>query len=167
MQECIPPSLTYLQSHHHSATLPGKATKQLRTMMDVPESGVQYDLTFDINAPKILNTGAAFLTFGSARTAQWSMPSGRTTGTLTCNATVVLVDSNKLFTWYDRQWKLQLPAVPHRPHGHGFNCIYVIPRRLRSRVTSYQSRCTTVRTPDITNGQPVNLMARLGIWFKP
>ncbi|PVH77925.1 hypothetical protein DL98DRAFT_656476 [Cadophora sp. DSE1049] len=100
-------NITIGDNFNFGSTLPGNATQQLRTMLNVPESGVQYDLTFDITAPKILNTGiGGFFAFGSARTAQWSMPSGRTTGSLTRNGTVIYVDSDKSFTWYDRQWNI-------------------------------------------------------------
>ncbi|KAG4420375.1 hypothetical protein IFR04_006487 [Cadophora malorum] len=89
-------NVTIGNNFNFGSPLPGNATKQLRTIIDVPESGVQYDLKFDITAPKILKTGiGGFFTFGSARTAQWSMPSGRTTGTLTRNGAVISVDSDK------------------------------------------------------------------------
>ncbi|KAH6698514.1 hypothetical protein BKA61DRAFT_583340 [Leptodontidium sp. MPI-SDFR-AT-0119] len=77
-------NFTVGNNFNFGSTLSGTATKQLRTMLDVLDSGVQFDFTFDITAPKILNTGiGGYFTFGSTKTAQWPMPSGRTTGTLT------------------------------------------------------------------------------------
>ncbi|KAL2286586.1 hypothetical protein FJTKL_06934 [Diaporthe vaccinii] len=36
---------------------------------------------------------------------EWSMPAGTTTGTITKNGTEIVVDTEKSFTWYDRQWQ--------------------------------------------------------------
>ena len=34
----------------------------------------------------------------------WSMPAGKTTGSLDFNGSKVIVDTEKSLTWYDRQW---------------------------------------------------------------
>ncbi|PYH89172.1 hypothetical protein BO71DRAFT_113714 [Aspergillus ellipticus CBS 707.79] len=106
-------------SFYFGATLPGNATKQLRTSSAV--QGVQYDLTFDLSTPVLLNTGlGGYFEFGSYQTVEWSMPAGRTTGTLVRNGTTVTIDSDESFTWYDRQWNVQTGSSGSMPNWTWF-----------------------------------------------
>lgn len=88
-----------------------------------------YNLTYELTSAVILNGGAgSFLwsesTFNSAVLCrarnyiladlppatptivnEWSMPAGTTTGTITKNGTEIGVETERSFTWYDRQWQ--------------------------------------------------------------
>lgn len=90
-------------SFYFGSPLPGNATKQLRTISTVQDC--QYDITFALSAPLLLNTGiGGYYGFGAAQTVEWSMPAGRTTGTLVRNGSTVTIEPDESFTWYDRQW---------------------------------------------------------------
>lgn len=89
--------------YYFGSTCPGNATKQLRTAST--RSDVQYDITFDLSAPVIFNLGiGGYFQFGQDQTAEWSMPAGRTSGTLVRNGTTITIDPEQSLTWYDRQW---------------------------------------------------------------
>ncbi|KAL7914935.1 hypothetical protein GGI35DRAFT_488816 [Trichoderma velutinum] len=67
-------------------------------------AGLEYDLTFDLSSPPLLNAGAGVFQVGGGLGFQWSMPAGKTTGWVSVNGTKVDVDSTRSLTWYDRQW---------------------------------------------------------------
>ncbi|KAJ5614505.1 hypothetical protein N7528_008159 [Penicillium herquei] len=88
---------------YFGSTVAGNATKQLRTAST--NSAVQYDIKFDLAAPIILNTGnGGYFQLGDYQTAEWSMPAGRTYGTLVKSGVEITIDPTKSLTWYDRQW---------------------------------------------------------------
>lgn len=87
------------------STAPGNATKQLRAATTT--EAVQFDLVFDLSAPILWNMGIGGLfQFGSAQTGEWSMPAGRTTGTVVRNGTAIPVNPARSLTWFDRQWNV-------------------------------------------------------------
>lgn len=65
---------------------------------------VDFDLTFDLSSPPILNAGTGTFQVGGGTGFQWSMPAGKTTGWISVNGTKVNVDASRSLTWYDRQW---------------------------------------------------------------
>lgn len=65
---------------------------------------VDFDLTFDMSSPPILNAGTGTFHVGGGTGFQWSMPAGKTTGWISVNGTKVYVDPSRSLTWYDRQW---------------------------------------------------------------
>lgn len=65
---------------------------------------VDFDLTFDLSSPPILNAGDGTFQIQGGTGFQWSMPAGKTTGWISINGTKVSVDSSRSLTWYDRQW---------------------------------------------------------------
>lgn len=67
-------------------------------------TGLEYDLTFDLSSPPLLNAGTGMFQVGGGLGFQWSMPAGKTTGWISVNGTKVDVDSSKSLTWYDRQF---------------------------------------------------------------
>ncbi|KAL1883345.1 hypothetical protein Daus18300_000403 [Diaporthe australafricana] len=65
-----------------------------------------YNLTYDLSSPLMLNGGSgSFLWTTPTLVNEWSMPAGKTTGTITKKGTEITVDTEKSFTWYDRQWQ--------------------------------------------------------------
>ncbi|GES58101.1 hydroxyneurosporene synthase [Aspergillus terreus] len=89
--------------------LPGNATKRLRTAST--RSDVKYDVTFDLSAPILFNTGIGGLfQFGDDHTGEWAMPAGITTGSLVHNGQDVTFDPSRSYTWYDRQWNVGPPT---------------------------------------------------------
>lgn len=65
---------------------------------------VDFDLTFELSSPPILNAGTGTFQVGGGTGFQWSMPAGKTTGWISVNGTKVNVDASRSLTWYDRQW---------------------------------------------------------------
>lgn len=87
------------------STLPGNATKQLRTA--VTRSDVQFDVTFNLSAPILFNTGIGGLfQFGIDQTGEWAMPAGITMGSLVRDNKTITFDTDRSYTWYDRQWNV-------------------------------------------------------------
>ncbi|KAM0258702.1 hypothetical protein ACHAQJ_003710 [Trichoderma viride] len=78
------------------------ALSSIRTYSRV--AGLEYDLTFNLSSPPLLNGGAGTFHVDGGTGFQWSMPAGKTTGWISVNGTKVEVDTNRSFTWYDRQW---------------------------------------------------------------
>ncbi|KAF4336788.1 hydroxyneurosporene synthase [Fusarium beomiforme] len=67
--------------------------------------GATFDITFELSAPVLLNGGLGdFTADNSDLVREWSMPAGKTTGSLSIGGKKVSIDSDKSFTWYDRQW---------------------------------------------------------------
>lgn len=84
-----------------------------------------YNLTYNLTSPIILNGGAGSFLWSELRFStasisrvqtdillatpttvnEWSMPAGTTSGTITKNGTEIAVDTERSFTWYDRQWQ--------------------------------------------------------------
>ncbi len=87
------------------STLSGNATKQLRT--SVTRSDIQFDVTFNLSAPILFNTGIGGLfQFGPDQTGEWAMPAGITTGSLIRDNKTITFDTDRSYTWYDRQWNV-------------------------------------------------------------
>lgn len=74
----------------------------IRTFSNI--AGVDFDLTFDLSSPPILNAGIGTFQVGGGTGFQWSMPAGKTTGWISVNGTKINVDASRSLTWYDRQW---------------------------------------------------------------
>ncbi|KAJ5208689.1 hypothetical protein N7449_003068 [Penicillium cf. viridicatum] len=74
----------------------------LRFFSRVPEA--KFDVVFDMSAPVILNAGLGSWLWAGAIQNQWSMPAGRTRGSFVVNDSVLTIDPDQSFTWYDRQW---------------------------------------------------------------
>lgn len=88
-----------------------------------------YNFTFGMTSALIMNGGAGSFLWSESRCTstvfspssngqfadllsatptlvnEWSMPAGTTNGTITKNGTEIAVDSERSFTWYDRQWQ--------------------------------------------------------------
>ncbi|KAL7922552.1 hypothetical protein ACQKWADRAFT_320794 [Trichoderma austrokoningii] len=82
-----------------SATNP---LSSIHTASDI--SDVDFDLTYELSSPPILNAGDGTFQIEGGTGFQWSMPAGKTTGWLSINNTKVNVDTSRSLTWYDRQW---------------------------------------------------------------
>lgn len=91
------------------STLPGNAVKQVRTAATRPD--IEYNVTFDFSAPVIFNAGLGGLfQFGIDQTGEWSMPAGTTQGHLVRDNKTITFDTDRSYTWYDRQWNVGPPA---------------------------------------------------------
>jgi kievitone hydratase len=76
----------------------------LRTFSHVP--GVEFDITFEISAPALLNAGLGSFFWAGAIQHQWSMPAGRVSGSLIVDNKTLTIDPEASLTWYDRQFGL-------------------------------------------------------------
>ncbi|KAB8221588.1 hypothetical protein BDV33DRAFT_190352 [Aspergillus novoparasiticus] len=83
---------------------PGVATKYFGFV------SIEFNLTFQLSAPVILDGGTGTFPFGNEITFEWSMPAGVTNGHFTVNRKFLTVDSSRSSTWYDRQF--MWPIVP-------------------------------------------------------
>jgi hypothetical protein len=70
-----------------------------------------FNLTYSADHPFLYNFGIGYFLFGEGSTYEWSMPSGRTVGSISFNDEVVTVDPERSFTWYDRQWGDGFPTT--------------------------------------------------------
>ncbi|RFU79580.1 short-chain dehydrogenase [Trichoderma arundinaceum] len=84
------------------ATSETDALSSIRTYSQV--AGLEYDLTFDLSSPPLLNAGTGTFRVAGRSGFQWSMPAGKTRGWLSVNGTKVDIDTDRSLTWYDRQW---------------------------------------------------------------
>lgn len=75
---------------------------RMRTFSTV--ENVQFDITFETSSPVLLNGGLGVFQCGSGLGHEWSMPAGKTTGSLTIGGKKLSIVSDKSLTWYDRQW---------------------------------------------------------------
>ncbi|KAL5319923.1 hypothetical protein ACEPPN_012982 [Leptodophora sp. 'Broadleaf-Isolate-01'] len=93
-----------LDNFGYGATQSTNAETQLRTFSTAPE--VQYDLTFQLGTPALLNGGLGFFACPNSNLTcqERSSPSDTTTGSLVVNGTTVTVDPTRSLTWFDRQW---------------------------------------------------------------
>jgi len=67
--------------------------------------GAEYDITFEQSSPVLLNGALGMFTSNIGDSVhEWSMPAGKTTGTLTIDGKKVTIDSQNSNTWYDRQF---------------------------------------------------------------
>ncbi|KAH7118070.1 hypothetical protein B0J13DRAFT_513959 [Dactylonectria estremocensis] len=94
-------------------------------------SGSEFDLTFDLSSPALLNGGLGSFPAANSTAYEWSMPAGKTKGWLQIDGKKVSVDTKRSVTWYDRQWSgapaswtwFQLhiegdePGVPETPYS--------------------------------------------------
>jgi hypothetical protein len=67
-------------------------------------NGVQFDLTFETSSPVLLNAGTGSFEVTGGLGYEWSMPAGKTTGSLTLQGSTVTIDPFHSKTWYDREW---------------------------------------------------------------
>lgn len=81
---------------------PKDGTPALRTWSNV--SGAEFDLSFELSSPVLLNGGLGFFQGADSVAYEWSMPAGKTAGWLSLDGYKVTVDAQKSLTWYDRQW---------------------------------------------------------------
>lgn len=88
-----------------------------------------FNLSFELSAPVLLNGGIGTFQWGESLILllllffycalfpdyeaeipsvvnEWSMPAGRTSGSIQVDGKTVAVDSSKSLTWYDRQWQV-------------------------------------------------------------
>jgi hypothetical protein len=156
------------------SSLPGNATEQLRTAST--NSDVQFDITFDLSAPVIFNTGnGGLFQFGIDQTGEWSMPAGSTTGSLVHKGKTISIDTDHSFTWYDRQWNIGAPASLNWTWFQ----LHVSSHHLESprllSIWSYDSNdvghrqwATTQSTPGVSNVMPVKTYEPFGPnWVSP
>ncbi|PYI22741.1 hypothetical protein BO99DRAFT_468514 [Aspergillus violaceofuscus CBS 115571] len=89
-----------------------KPLGSMRTWSSIED--VEFDVTFDLSAPVLLNGGSGSFPWGSQVTYEWSMPSGLTSGSLVVNGTRLSIDPVRSMTWYDRQitWPQGLTTLP-------------------------------------------------------
>lgn len=85
-----------------SSVAPQDGSPTMRTWSSV--SGAEFDLTFQLSSPALLNGGLGFFPVENSTINEWSVPAGKTTGWLAVDGTKVTVDAQKSLTWYDRQW---------------------------------------------------------------
>jgi hypothetical protein len=67
-------------------------------------NGVQFDLTFETSSPVLLNGGTGSFEVTGGVGYEWSMPAGKTAGSLALEGTTVTIDTAHSKTWYDREW---------------------------------------------------------------
>ncbi|PSN73805.1 hypothetical protein BS50DRAFT_566738 [Corynespora cassiicola Philippines] len=72
---------------------------------------VHFNISFELSSPIILNGGVGSFQWEVSSVydtvvKEWSMPAGRTIGSLRKGDKIVEFDSDKSFTWYDRQWQV-------------------------------------------------------------
>ncbi|KAE8353779.1 hypothetical protein BDV28DRAFT_156723 [Aspergillus coremiiformis] len=87
---------------------PARPLGAMRTWC-VSES-VEFNVTFALSTPVILNGGVGTFPFGNEETLEWSMPAGSTNGHLVRNGKSIDIDNARSLTWYDRQ--LMWPLAP-------------------------------------------------------
>ncbi|KAB8212025.1 hypothetical protein BDV34DRAFT_219238 [Aspergillus parasiticus] len=87
------------------SALANSSITKLRTVSN--RTDLQFDLTYELTAPVLFNAGLGGLfQFGPDQTGEWSMPAGKTSGSLVFNGKKVTVDKKRSQTWYDRQWNV-------------------------------------------------------------
>lgn len=91
-----------LSHYSFGATSETDGLSQMRAWTNY--NGVQFDLTFETSSPVLLNGGTGGFECLNGTGWEWSMPAGKTTGSLTLDGTTVTVDSAHSKTWYDREW---------------------------------------------------------------
>lgn len=64
----------------------------------------EYNITVEATTRVLLNAGTGYFSWGSGKTSQWSLPSCKTSGTLTLGDQILQVDEERSMTWYDRQY---------------------------------------------------------------
>lgn len=67
-------------------------------------NGVQFDFVFETSSPVLLDGGTGSFEVSGGTGYEWSMPAGKTTGSLTLEGTTVTIDTFNSKTWYDREW---------------------------------------------------------------
>jgi kievitone hydratase len=77
------------------------AGQSIHTWSTIPE--VEFDITFDLSSPALLNGGLGIFTANNMTISQWAAPAGKTTGSFSINGSTVEVDSENSRTWFDRQ----------------------------------------------------------------
>lgn len=88
--------------------LSADSTSTMRTWASFPTFG--FNITWASSSKVLLNGGSGMFAYGTGNTHEWSMPAGRTTGTLTLDGKDELaIDTEKSLTWYDRQWGYSAP----------------------------------------------------------
>ncbi|KAL4762005.1 uncharacterized protein BDW70DRAFT_159304 [Aspergillus foveolatus] len=65
--------------------------------------GLEFDLTFELTSPAILNGDSGTFTWGPYLTYEWTLVGGITTGNFVVNNTRLTIDPVRSLTWYDRQ----------------------------------------------------------------
>ncbi|KAF4547572.1 Kievitone hydratase-like protein [Elsinoe fawcettii] len=67
---------------------------------------VQFNITYELSSPVILNGGVGSFWWQTSNASEWSMPAGRTHGSFvnTRNETIQIIPEQSL-TWYDRQFQ--------------------------------------------------------------
>ncbi|KAB8231222.1 hypothetical protein BDV23DRAFT_169963 [Aspergillus alliaceus] len=75
---------------------------------------VEFNITFELSAPIILNGGIGTFPFGNEVTFEWSMPAGITNGYFVKQRKILEIDNARSMTWYDRQliWPSDLTDGP-------------------------------------------------------
>lgn len=96
-----------LPSYGFESLPTGDDFSAMRTWSSV--SGAEFDLSFELSAPVLLNGGLGFFQPADAVTYEWSMPAGKTMGWLSLDGLNVTVDTRNSLTWYDRQWGGEVP----------------------------------------------------------
>ncbi|PQE32228.1 Secreted hydrolase protein [Rutstroemia sp. NJR-2017a WRK4] len=95
-------------NYEFGSIAPKDGNPAMRTWSSV--SGVEFDLSFELSAPVLLNGGLGSFQSVSSAVNEWSMPAGKTTGWLSLNDTKVTVNAQMSLTWYDRQWNGAPPS---------------------------------------------------------
>jgi hypothetical protein len=64
-----------------------------------------FNISWESTAKVLLNGGSGVIGFGPGRAnaTEWSIPAGKTKGSLTLDEKTVEIDTKNSFTWYDRQ----------------------------------------------------------------
>ncbi|KAL4777844.1 hypothetical protein BDW60DRAFT_221425 [Aspergillus nidulans var. acristatus] len=89
-----------LPTYGFEAVNPADTLAAMRTWST---SGFEFDLTFELSSPVILNGGSGTFTWGPYLTYEWSLVGGITTGNFVVNDTRLTIDPVRSLTWYDRQ----------------------------------------------------------------
>ena len=67
-------------------------------------SGAEFDLTFELSSPALLNGGLGSFKAGNTTAHEWGVPAGKTKGWFRVDGSKIAVDVERSLTWYDRQW---------------------------------------------------------------
>ncbi|GME54015.1 Kievitone hydratase [Neofusicoccum parvum] len=147
---------TKLALNFEHVTFDGISSDSVSVMHTTGQTdGISYDITWESSSAVIYNGGTGTFSFGPLPANQWSMPAGKTNGSLTLNGTEVLFDTTNSFTWYDRQWQDSSPTLGnwtwfelHFQDPLIKASIWAIDENTEPKNTS---RFASVRTPDGTH----------------
>jgi hypothetical protein len=95
----------HLDASVGTCSIRGVSDDSLYTMNSQSEHAINtYDITYEATSRVLFNGGLGKFTFGGEDCGEWSIPAGKTYGTLNVRGKELKIDPENSFTWYDRQW---------------------------------------------------------------